>query len=40
MPREARFFEMFARPSQTIVAAAHALDQLLKGVTSSKGGAS
>jgi len=31
MPREDRFFEMFSEHSKTIVAAAQALDQLLKG---------
>ncbi len=31
MPREDKFFEMFSRHSKTVVAAAHALDQLLKG---------
>ncbi|MBW6424869.1 DUF47 domain-containing protein [Rhizobium sp. XQZ8] len=32
MPREDKFFDMFTRHSKTVVAAAHALDQLLKGV--------
>ncbi len=31
MPREDRFFDMFARHSRTVVAAAEALDQLLSG---------
>nr|WP_250810600.1 DUF47 domain-containing protein [Neorhizobium tomejilense] len=31
MPREDSFFEMFSQHSKTVVAAAHALDQLLKG---------
>jgi len=32
MPREDRFFDMFNRHSKTVVSAAQALDQLLKGV--------
>jgi len=31
MPQEDRFFEMFSKHSKTVVAASHALDQLLKG---------
>lgn len=31
MPREDKFFEMFSKHSKTVVAAALALDQLLKG---------
>jgi uncharacterized protein Yka (UPF0111/DUF47 family) len=31
MPREDRFFEMFCRHSETVVAAAHAMEKLLKG---------
>jgi predicted phosphate transport protein (TIGR00153 family) len=31
MPREDKFFEMFSTHSRTVVAAAHALDELLKG---------
>ncbi len=31
MPREDRFFDMFSKHSKTVVAAAYALDQLLKG---------